>query len=715
MPRVARIAQNVFTGGEFAPRMYGRTDFEQYENALRECLNWLIFPQGGIMTRPGTRFVAEVKDSTNPTALFSFEFSDLQTYMIEAGGGYFRFYKNHARLFVESTGTNVTNGTFPTDISGWTNASIGVGSSIAWNAGAQAMDITAGATPASNYGAARQALTVAGGDQAKRHVVLFRVFAATPGKKVNVRVGTSIGGTELLTRTVETGYHSISFIPGTGTVHLEFRKDDVAETVSIDDVIVLSNQALELGTPFASADIRKFQQAQSADVQWWANKLYKPRELKRYGDNDWSLEDYTPTSDPFTVTGDYPAGVTFFGQRIVFGGTVNKPNKIWLSKTDDYQDMSLGAGADDDAIQRTIASGKINAIRWLHGEKTLIIGTLGGEYVAQGDVSGLVAPTTLRSENQTKHGVSEVVPIQIGSTLLFIQRQGTKIRQFVYDYNRDRHVARDITVLSEHITKPSITCWTYQEEPWSTVWGVRSDGVAVTLTYLEEHKVAGFARQSTDGAFEWFASMPSPENAHVNEVWALVRRTINGQSKVYVEWFDAQEGFYGQLNTDSALFTVFGGPQSSVSGLGHLEGKTVAIVGDGAYLGDAVVTAGVVSLPAGSESTSVEVGLKIPTPKAKLLRPELKGQPTIQAATQSLGETYIRLDSTITVDVNGVPIPERSTEDFMDTAPPPVSDDLPVPGQLGWGPREGEIEITQPRPLPATVLAVITTVFVGDD
>lgn len=715
MARAGRLIQNAFTAGELSPRMYGRTDFEKYGSGLEKLRNWLIMPQGGIITRPGTRFVGEVKDSTKQTVLFPFEFSDEQAYQIETGDQYLRFYKDHGRIEVVSTGTAITNGSFPTDISGWTNKSGGTGT-FTWDATNKTGKLTTNATPGTNFGACEQQITVAAGDQAKKHVIRFRIFNG----QCDVKVGTTSGGAELFARrTVKRGFHTISVTPGTSPIYLGFIKDDAAGTAEIDDVTVLSNVPLELTSPYSHLDVHTLQQAQSADIQWWTSDLYKPRELKRYSDVDWSLEEYTPTSDPFTSIDNYPAGVAFLGQRLWFGGTALNPQKIWATQIDDYQSLDPGTSLDDEAIEHTLASGKINKIKWLLGADVLVIGTLGGEFIGRGDASNKITPASFNTRSYTTHGVSGVQPVRISTVTLFIQRQLRKIRQIAYDFNVDAFIAPDLTVLSEHVTESGIVNMVYQQEPDTTVWLVRTDGKLVTLTYLLEQKVAGFAIHATDVAegdkFKWVSAIPAP-TIGTDEVWVIVERTVNGSVKRYIEYFDQQAGFYGQLNTDSALEQTFGGPVSSVSGLDHLEGRTVAIVGDGAYLADAVVSGGAVSLPSGSESTQVEVGLKRGLPFAKGLRPEILGAATIQGATVARGESYVRVKDTITVTVDDVEVPDRSTEDMMDQPPAPFTGDVPVPGALGWGREdEGQIEISQPLPLPATVLAIMGTIYAGED
>lgn len=101
--------------------MEARVDFDRYPNAAKMCRNFLLLPQGGITRRPGTRFIKEVKTSANATRLLPFQFSQDQSYVIELGNAYARFYRRQARLEVANVTAAVSNGTFASNITGWTD------------------------------------------------------------------------------------------------------------------------------------------------------------------------------------------------------------------------------------------------------------------------------------------------------------------------------------------------------------------------------------------------------------------------------------------------------------------------------------------------------------------------------------------------------------------------------------------------------------------
>lgn len=97
MPAAKKLQTN-FTAGELSPRIEGRPDLAKYFNGCKALENFLVYPQGGAFRRPGTRFVKEVKTSSQRTRLVEFIVNNTTAYVLEFGHQYIRFYKNGAQL-----------------------------------------------------------------------------------------------------------------------------------------------------------------------------------------------------------------------------------------------------------------------------------------------------------------------------------------------------------------------------------------------------------------------------------------------------------------------------------------------------------------------------------------------------------------------------------------------------------------------------------------
>ncbi len=94
----AKVILTNFTGGELSPKLKGRVDLAKYHNGCQTLENMIVLPYGGAMRRPGTYYVAEVKDSSKKVRLVAFEFSTTQAYVLEFGNLYMRVYKDSGQV-----------------------------------------------------------------------------------------------------------------------------------------------------------------------------------------------------------------------------------------------------------------------------------------------------------------------------------------------------------------------------------------------------------------------------------------------------------------------------------------------------------------------------------------------------------------------------------------------------------------------------------------
>jgi len=544
-----RLVQNSFTSGELSPRMAGRTDVEYYFNGAETVENWIVFPQGGLKTRPGMRFIAEVKetDLDKKIRLLPFQFNDEQAYVFETGENYFRFYRDTSQILANSTATAVTNGTFDSNITGWTNRSAGTGAS-AWEASG-VLQLTGNGV--GNEGRAYQSLAIAAPDQSKIQVIRFQIKRGT----VNFRIGTAAGGAQIHTTTAHsTGYHTIAFNPGANAaVFVEFENTNAAILGHVDNVAILSNVPVELGSNYLDTELFDLQFDQSADVMWFAHGAHKPQELSRLADSSWTIDEYLPTNDPFVTPKTHPRAVALWRSRLWWGGTDDGPNEFWATQVDDFSNLDPGTELDNEAINGVIAGGRINVIRSMVGlDKQLFVGTYGSEMFIKGDTAGVVAPATVNNNPATEHGISTLRPTKASGYLLFLQRSRRKIRQLTYDFNTDAFVAPDLLLLSDHLAEDQIVDLAYAEDPEPIIWAVNMNGELLGATFLPTHKVLGWHRHTTAGTVEAVAVIPHPDGDR-DQVWMITRRTIAGVERRFVEAFEDGAGYYGQYTLDCAL------------------------------------------------------------------------------------------------------------------------------------------------------------------
>jgi hypothetical protein len=752
MARVAVQLTN-FTGGELSPRLDGRNDLAKYSSGCKTLQNMVVYPHGSSARRPGTSFVAEVKTSSAKTRLIPFEFSTTQTYILEFGNQYIRFYKDSGAI-LEANKT----------ITGITQANPGVVTS-------------------SSHG-------FANGDT----VVISGVVGMT-----------QVNGKRFKVANVATNTFELQDIDGNNVNTSSYTAYSSGG---------IANRVYTLTTTYLTADLFQIKYAQSADVMYLCHPDYSVKKLSRTGHTSWTLTEVDFTDGPylddntttttfgmsshtvgtgrtltassttginsntgfqstdvgrlfrfrdgygeitaitsttvvtatvlkdmassststdwalgaFSDTTGHPSCVSFYEQRLVFAGTEAQPQTLYFSKSGDYENMHENRGgtiADDDAIIYTIASNQVNAIRFLSATRTLIVGTVGGEFsVSGGGTDDPITPTNILIKKQSNHGCANTDAIPVGNVTLFLQRAKRKIRELAYNFDVDGYVAPDMTILAEHISETGFNEMSYQQEPNQIIWAVREDGQLAGLTYQREQQVVAWHRHIFGGSFstgnavcESVATIPTNDKEY--QTWVIIKRTINGVTRRYVEYinqFDFTETDNTTFNFLDSQLAYSGSATTTITGLDHLEGQTVSVLANGSTHPDRTVSGGSITLA--RSSTKVKVGLPY-TSILQTMRIDAGSQNgTSQAKTKRIYNITVRLYESIGVEVgpnlsNMETIPFRSSAQLMDTAIPVYTGDKEVEFRGNYE-TDGYIYVRQTQPLPLTVLSLYPELVTND-
>ena len=674
MARVAAQLTN-FTGGELSPRLDGRNDLAKYNSGCKTLENMIVYPHGAAARRSGTSFVAEVKDSTKKTRLIPFEFSTTQTYMLEFGDEYIRFYKDNGQILSGGSAYEIASPYLEAELF-----------EIKY---AQSADVMYICHP--NHAVRKLSRT---GHTAW---TLTEVdFTNGPYLDSNISTTTfttsahTVGVGRTLTASAITGINS-----DTG-----FQTTDVGRLVQFRDGY--GKITARTSTTVVTIEILKDMGSSSAST-------------------DWSL-------GAFSDTTGHPSCVTFFEQRLVFAATLSQPQTLFFSKSGDYENMDENRGgtiADDDAIIYTIASNQVNAIRFMTATRTLIVGTAGGEFtVSGGTVDTAITPTNILIKKQSNHGSANLDAIAAGNATLFLQRAKRKVRELAYNFDVDGYIAPDMTILAEHITEGGITQMAYQQEPNQIVWMVRADGQLIGFTYQREQQVTAWHRQVFGGSFdsgsaicESVAVIPTDNSEY--QVWVIIKRTIDSSTVRYIEYlnnFDFDETDNTSFNFLDSQLSYSGSATTTISGLDHLEGETVSVLANGATHPNKTVSSGEITLD--RSSTNVKVGLGY-TSLLQTMRLDAGSQNgTSQAKTKRIFDITLRLYETVGVEVgpdlnNMERIPFRSSANPMDQAIPVYTGDKEVEFRGNYE-TDGFIYVRQNQPLPLTVLSLYPNLVTND-
>ena len=675
MARVAVELTN-FTGGELSPRLDGRNDIAKYNSGCKTLENMIVYPHGSASRRSGTQFVAEVKDSTKKTRLIAFEFSTVQTYILEFGNQYIRFYKDNGQILSGGSAYEISSPYLEAELF-----------DIKFAQSADTMYIC-------HPNHAPKKLTRSGHTN---WTLIDDIIINGPFMDHNVETTTAtpssktVGSTSTVTFSAVTGINNGQGFLSTDVGRLLHIKDGHLKITSVTSTTVV------VGTVIVDLNIVN-----------------------------------TATTDfamgSFSDTTGYPACVTFFEQRLVFAGTTAQPQTLFFSRSADYEnfdDKYHETIADDDAIVYTIASNQVNAIRFLTATRTLIIGTAGGEFAVNGaGVGEAITPTNILINKQSNHGAANVDGIAVGNATLFLQRAKRKIRELAYNFDVDGYVAPDLTILAEHITESGITQMAYQEEPNSIIWCVRTDGQLLGFTYQREQQVTAWHRHIFGGSFgsgnavcESVEVLPTDDSEY--QVWVIVKRTINGVTKRYVEYlhnFAFDETDDTSFNYLDSQLAYDGSATTTISGLDHLEGEEVSVLADGATHPNKTVSSGAITLD--RSSTKVKVGL----PYVSLLqtmRIDAGSQNgTSQSKTKRIYEITARLYESIGIEIgpdldNMERIPFRSSANAMDSGVNVFTGDKDIEFRGNYE-TDGFIFVRQNQPLPLTVLSLYPRLVTND-
>lgn len=360
----------------------------------------------------------------------------------------------------------------------------------------------------------------------------------------------------------------------------------------------------------------------------------------------------------------YPTCVTFFRERLCFG----QKQRLDMSVVGDFENFDIddiGEITAESAISTTTQSSETNDIIGLTEGSILIVNTEGAEFTVDApNTAQALGPNNIRVSRQTAYGAVPTRPIRVDESVLFLQASGRKLRALQYTYEAETFRAPDMTVRADHIGKESnFTSMVRQEEPHQTMWLTRADGKLISFAYDTSQQVRAWARHTlagTDAKVECLAVVPAADRRS-DEVWMIVSRTINGGTYRYVEYL-SREYVTGDDLDDvkyaDALLTYDSAAATTLYGFDHLEGETVAVLGDGSEQTAATVSNGEVSI---TSAATVQVGLSY-TSTYRSLNIEVPTQDgTAQAKTKRITDVTFRVVDTI----GGVAGPNATDQDTL--------------------------------------------------
>jgi hypothetical protein len=451
-----------------------------------------VRPYGVVSRFAGSEYINSTKDG-NFARLIKFVFSADDSYIIEVGVGYFRFYYNGGVVLKDGEVYEVENS--------WTEEQI---ASLQY---VQLDDII------------KFSVLPVGGDNSTAKLMELVRKASDDWEFREVELKSTPYLDENITDTTITPSAATGDITLTASADL-FEEGHIGSYWWIGGTVAEDNEQVQ-----GYVKITKVESKTKALAEV-IKKLSGTSATKRWGEGAWS-----------NLRG-YPAVVALYDGRIYYARTPHQPRNIYASKPYAYETFTPSPNNEDDGGLNielaTNANGDGSDIKWMIGASYLLCGTYGGEFIIRGTGDGAITPTDVSARQRTNWGGERIQPVVAGTFVHFIQRNGKKLRQFQYDYYYDSYKAVDVSIFSEHFFESGIKDIAYVKNTDSMLLLLNNKGEVVVLTLEQDQAIQAYSLLEFNGVVESIEAIPS-HNGNYDEIWYVIKRNINGQEVRFIE------------------------------------------------------------------------------------------------------------------------------------------------------------------------------------
>ena len=454
-------------------------------------------------------------------------------------------------------------------------------------------------------------------------------------------------------------------------------------------------------TPWVASELYDLQWTQSADTMIVVHENHPPQKIVRGSSHSsWTCSDITLTNIPqwsfgtttdenvWSATRGWPKSVTFYQGRLWFGGSKDRPQTLWGSKTNDFFNFDFGDSLDDEAISITLDTDQVNAITSVYAGRHLLIFTTGGEFSIH---DAPITPALSAVKRQTLFGSRNIPPKSIDGSTLFVDRSGKSVREFVFAYSEDAYTSGTVSLLASHLLNSPVDMDASRGTATSDanyVYFVNGDGTVAVFNTLRAQEVGGWTQWRTAGEVEGVAVV-------VEDVYFLVKRVINGETVRYLEMLDAD------TYTD-ACRKIDDQSGIAVAGLAHLNGEECRVRADNSVMSNKTPIGGAIVIE--REAETVEVGLNFTTRVQTMpINMDFQDGPTL-TRKKRIVKVVANLYESLGVSVNNEYMVDRSFGTALGQSVDPYTG-IKELYLMGWT-ELAQVEITQDDPLPMTILGL---------
>ena len=665
--------QSNFNRGELDPVLAGRIDIQAYYNGLQTAKNVLTIPQGGVKRRPGMEYLGT---ALGDGRMETFSFSVSLNYLL---------------VFTELRMQVYKSGVLQTNINGSGNDYL----VTPWTAAqAKEFDFIQSLDTAiiTQQDIAPQAITrTSDTDWAVTAAPLLNIFqfnfndglSPTPVSEIQrLRFNSYLNGD-----TFKIGLEGIQ------TDEITYNISDPADlSQQITDALqrLPNTGSTGISTTFVSGTTWEIAFSGASANDWALMTtiiVSSPAPTSNTTTSTGIQDGTTQEEDVWSNTRGWPRTCTFHEGRLWFGGSTSRPSTIWGSNVNQFFNFRVGKTRDDEAISATLDTDQLNIIQSIYSNRSLQVFTSGAEFYVR---ESPITPANIAVIPQTNLGCRRVRPVSIDGVTLFAQRTGKVINQFVFINEFQANQTNAVSSLAPHLINNPVRLVASkgtESTDANYIYILNDNGNLTVFNTMASEDVVAFTR--------WESGLIRSIAVVSDKLYMLVEREINGGTVFYVETES------NDILMDASTSANVGG-SDTLTGLNHLEGETVDIKADGAYMGTKVVTGGQITID--RDADVIQAGIPYaPVIQTMPLNIGLNSGPNA-ASKKKILRAAIHLFESNGVVINGQRLADRTMG--VDQFDPPI----PQTGfkritLLGWS-LEAFLTVTQNTPFPMTILSL---------
>lgn len=598
-----------------------------YLTALESSSNILVGSYGHVINRPGTKYIHEVQNQANRSYLYPFKYSSAQSYILEFANTKLRFYKNQAVIGAPYEVTTPYSSTESADLSlaqsydtvYIANGSHAVRKLVRTNDTSWALTTVTYDEPA--YLRLNQTATTLAASATSGTGVTITASAPTfvntdVGRHIRYLSGPDTSDAVLYNDPlVNQIYFDIPFYPQSSTAVEVIRLSNTGARTALTytagapgaNEFTISSGTVQIAAALTT-DQKLIVQRKNTCSGIWGNMVITGytsstqvtvtiiNELSGTNASTlWRLGAWSETTG-------YPRRTWFYNGRLFFANTPTFPNGIWASGIEDFENISpdddfkTGLLTDESPLSAEVTG--IISIDFAVAADVTILGGEGLKSINKAGTTVTAANISQLIQNEEATNCAAIQPAKTKNEIIFADAERKNLLAIGYTYQTASYKTKHLNMYADHMFEASrIKQIVYVENPTPMIWVLKDDGTLVAGMYSGVESFAALTNCSIagDAVVESIAAISYNDTM---DLYMVVNRTIDGGTTRYIEIL-AQPFFNDEKETciylDSSV-QYNGVSTSTLTGLDHLEGEEVRVMGDGAYNGDYTVASGSITI-----------------------------------------------------------------------------------------------------------------------